>query len=488
MTYIAAPLSLRRLSALLLVLLGLVAPAARVSAQTGDQVLTTKYFTIHYPAGEEKTASWYASFADDVDVAVTQLLRAQPIEGITLRIYATEAEYGRANPMAEIHPGILAHVLPEIKEIGVAVERLRQAPPDLARESFRHEMTHVVAGELSGQNLPIGFQEGFAQYNELSSSRGHDVAQALQMAQDAGEPLLSLHDLNDLDTFRRNLDLAYPQSYALVAFLADHYGMAPFATFLTSLRTGLDLDTSLQTGYLKSGDDLDKEFREYLPAFLKEGWQTNILQANDINAGIALYEAGRFTEARDQFARSEHLFKDLGRTTDSEEAASHRLQAESAVKAADLAAQARQSLEKHDYAAAERYAVQAGEAFSNLSLDQYRQHAETTAQLARQGSEAMRLLQSAQAHKVSFNIPQAQAEAEQAGQLFAQLGDAPRVGDANALLSGLWLWQRLVGLVALGTGAICLLAGALAALRIRRRAPTLPNAVQQLREENRSWL
>src|SRR5438874_2694696 len=61
-----------------------------------DQTLTTKYFTITYPAGEEKTANWYAGFADEVDAAVSELLGAEPVQNLSLHIFATEEEYTQA--------------------------------------------------------------------------------------------------------------------------------------------------------------------------------------------------------------------------------------------------------------------------------------------------------------------------------------------------------------------------------------------------------
>src|SRR4051794_26749460 len=161
------------------ILLALVPAAHTWAADSADQQISTRYFTIIYPAGEEVTATWYAGFVDDVDTAVSELLGSDPVSGLTLHIYATEAEYQAANPLAEIHPDILAHAIPDRKEVGVAVERLREQAPELARVSFRHEMTHVVAGALSNQNLPIDFQEGLAQYNELSRDRAESVARII---------------------------------------------------------------------------------------------------------------------------------------------------------------------------------------------------------------------------------------------------------------------------------------------------------------------
>jgi hypothetical protein len=345
-----------------------------------------------------------------------------------------------------------------------------------------------VLAALSNQNLTIGFQEGFAQYNEMSSSRGHDVATALQAAQDAGEPFLSLRDLNDTSLFRRNLDVAYPQSYAVMAFLADRFGIGPFAYFLKTLGYNIGFEDALYMAYSVPMEDLDRQWREYLPHFLKEGWQTNILQANDLSTGIALYDAGRFTEAREQLTRSERLYTDLGRETDAEQAGDYRERAERAERASQSASSARQMLEKHDYSAAEREAAQAEQDFSVLELETHRQRAETTSQLARQGSEAVGLLEAVKDHRKAFKFSEAQAEAQQAGETLAQLGDAPRVAEVNAILSDMWLWQRLAGLAALGTGVLFLLLGGLAARRSLRKAGMSPLAIRQLREENRSWL
>ena len=49
-----------------------VLPRHALAQTSSEQKLETKYFTIYYPQGEEETASWYASFADDVSAAVSE--------------------------------------------------------------------------------------------------------------------------------------------------------------------------------------------------------------------------------------------------------------------------------------------------------------------------------------------------------------------------------------------------------------------------------
>src|SRR4051812_37635316 len=117
---------LRFLTFFFLLISALVPGAVLADGNSAQQHISTRYFVINYPSGEDKTANWYAGFADDVNASVSDLLGSEPLTGLTLNIYATEAEYTQVNPLAELHPGILAHSIPEIKEIGVAVERLRE--------------------------------------------------------------------------------------------------------------------------------------------------------------------------------------------------------------------------------------------------------------------------------------------------------------------------------------------------------------------------
>ena len=173
------------------------------------------------------------------------------------------------------------------------------------------------------------------------------------------------------------------------------------------------------------------------------------------------------------------------------EAAGYRENAEKAVHAGELATQARQSLEKHDYPAARRDADAAAQAYGALNLDARKDQAHTLEQLAGRGLSALSDLQASKDHRQVFALPQAQAEALQAGETFAALGDAPRVAEANQVLSELWVWKRLAGLAALGAGAASALIGVFSALRFRKRqairrlAANGPNG--QLKEDP-SWL
>jgi hypothetical protein len=465
----------------------LVGPRPAAAADDGEGRLSTRYFTIFYPTGEEKTAQWYAGFADDVSSAVSELLGAEPVTGLTLHIYNTEAEYTAANPQAELHPGIMAHAIPQRKEIGVAVERLREQPPEIARESFRHEMTHIVAGVLSGYNLPIGFDEGLAQYNESSATRAQATAEVVRAAQESGQSLLSWTALNNRRQFSRLMDLAYPQAYTVVAFLAEHYGMGAFGRFVDDLNQGQEYPAALQAAFGQPLDTLESEWRDYLPGFLKDGWRVNVLSDYDLTPAVDLYNAGRYAEARDRFARSEALYKDLGRTARQDEAATYRAKAERAEAATAQADQARQSLEAHDYAAAQQAATAARQTFADLALTADQGRAATTADLAGRGLAALAALDQAHTALEAFDLPLAEQQARQAGEAFATLGDTERVTAAGQILAESGQRRQGLGFMALAGGLLTVVGGLFAAWGIYRR-PRRPRAARPLVEENASWL
>ncbi len=470
-------------------------PSSGAFAQSSQEATrSTDYFTIFYPPGEEKTALWYAGFIDEVNRAVSELLGAEPVRGMTLHIYATEPDYWQANPMAELHPGILAHAIPERKEIGVAVERLRQQPPALARESFRHEITHIVAGSLSNQRLPIGFHEGLGQYNELSSTRVQEVVLGLQAAQDVGEPYLSWADLNDFARFRQNIEVAYPQSYSVMAFLADRYGMEPFIRFLSGLRDDLEYRHAILLAYSKPMEELEKEWHEYLPGFLQDGWKRNVLSANDLGYGLALMGAGQFADAEEHFKQAERLYTDLGRRDRASQASEYLANATKAKEADQASVQARKDLEAYDYSKAYSGAFSASQAFAELGLPDYQQHADDISLLAQKGTNAITQIEKARAGIKGFDLNGAKALAAEAGQAFSALGDAARVAEANALLSEIWTWQQSIGFGVAGIGVL-VLAGVLAGgwvslVRARKRKArgTDLAATPLFREENQSWL
>ncbi|MGA7730602.1 MAG: hypothetical protein WCD37_04955 [Chloroflexia bacterium] len=451
----------------------LLLPALASSAHaqsTLEKTLETRYFTIIYPEGEEASAEWYASFADDVNEAVAEMLGSDPLTGLTLHIYATEADYIAANPMAGDHAGIMAHAIPGQLEIGVAVERLRQVQPEIARESFRHEITHVIAGELSGQNLPIGFQEALAQYNELSTRRAQESAQMLRNAQDQGLPFLSWYDLNDRWSFSQSADLAYPQAYSVMAFLVDSYGMDDFSRFLAALKGSYDWIGSLRDVYGTGPRQLQRDWYAWLPGFLEGGWKTNLLTYYDLSPGVALFEAGHFDEAAEHFSHSYELYYQLSRTSRAAQAGEYLQKARRAGQAEIDATGARTALEAYEYRAARDNAQEAKATFTELGLTTHAQAVDQTFQLAQKGVGAVASMDSARKKASRFDLTGAREDARAASAVFGELGDTARTAQAMSLVAEMSKYSIYIGVGVLAAGLLAVAVGTVVGLRRQRRA------------------
>jgi hypothetical protein len=492
-----------RLFPSLLILLAAIVPAvialpsparAQTAPSAGENTFTTKYFTIIYPDGELASAQWYAGFIDDVDEGVSEMLGSNPLTGLTLHIYATEADYIAANPAAGDHAGIMAHANPDKREVGVAVERLRQVAPEIATQSFRHEMTHVVAGALSGQNLPVGFQEGLAQYNELSTQRAQSSMQALKNALDTHTSLLSWEDLNNPVIFGQNPDLAYPEAYSIMAFLANKYGMGDFADFLLALQRGEPWASALSLAYAQSWRPLQAAWRSYLPDFLSTGWQKNLFTYYDLSPGIALYDAGQFKQAVAHFSQSKALYEQLGRPTRAQAASDYLDKARSASNAEDQATRARSSLESYDYQTAYTLSQRAVQAFGTLDLKAQSDAAGETVALSQKGLGGVASLNNAKANMGGLNIFAARSDALSAAEVFASLGDKSHAAEATQLLSQLSGTTTLIGFGVLGAGLLALVLGLVVGVRrwyddlSRARARTVNTRLLSVGEENPEWM
>src|SRR6185436_19760481 len=142
----------------------------------------------------------------------------EPRAGIVITLYGDDDAYAEDNPAAAEEEGILGHANPVAGEIGIGVARLRDKTEATRRDSLRHELTHVILGDLSNQRLPIGFQEGIAQYLERDPEQRRRFATTLRKAAEAGQ-LLHFVDLNRQRPFLAQAGIAYPESYAMAVFL-----------------------------------------------------------------------------------------------------------------------------------------------------------------------------------------------------------------------------------------------------------------------------
>jgi len=123
--------------------------------------------------------------------------------------------------------------------------RAVSSTPINLRKTFIHELTHILLGQAftREEHVPRWLNEGVAMYEsrEWSFDRVFTITQAVLT-----DALLPLTDLTH--TFprdKKNLELAYCQSFYLVSFLVSQYGTEKFHTFIRSYSKEKVLDDVL---------------------------------------------------------------------------------------------------------------------------------------------------------------------------------------------------------------------------------------------------
>jgi hypothetical protein len=443
--------------ALLITLLALLfAPAGPARAQAGVdwRERPTAKFTILHAAGAEAEAERYAGFVDVIYDDIAAAFSFQTATPLTLRLYPTSESYYLVNPAARSVPGVVAHADFRRRELVVIVERTLQQTEEEVRNNVRHELTHIVAGDLSENRLNTGFQEGVAQYMERASRELESKIVALRAARDQGR-LLPWSAFDQREQIYADPTLGYPQTLSVVAFLVDREGFARLRQFLEISARSSGFRSALERAYGVSPADLEAEWRDWLPSYLDGGYRSNALEVYDPRYAGELLAQGRYLDAEadllaglDRAQKNPELYgPDLIATMEDLIA-----EARGGMRADELAEDARRALEQADYERAAELVGLARTAYATLGDSrQEAVLAEYEARVSR-GLRASEQLVAAAELARALRYPQARAAADDAASEFAALGDQLRLGNAAALRQSLDSRQRLAGLVLLTVG------------------------------------
>ena len=290
---------MRRLTSLLLTLIvaALLAPVGVLAQETGWEERRTDRFAILYTAGDEQAAAQYAGFVDAIYDEVAAIFAHRTATPITRRLYPSIERYYDINPLARGMPGIVAHADFRRHEVVVILPQTAAQTPDEIENNVRHELTHIVAAELSEDRLNTGFQEGLAQYVEHPSRELETKIRLLRSYADS-DRLLSWSDLDDRDTVYRNSEISYPESLSIVAFLIERHSFAKLHDFLTISARSSGYRSALERAFGATPADLEEQWRAWLPEYLAGGYRRNVLTAYDLSRAEELLHQGRYDEAR----------------------------------------------------------------------------------------------------------------------------------------------------------------------------------------------
>lgn len=438
---------------------GPAAPAAlrllpRVLAQSEVwRELRTARFAILYTDADAETARTYAGFADTIYDEVTAIFGHPTDTPITLRLYPTLESYQIINPLARSVAGIVAHADYRRHEVAVIIPQTSSQTPEEIQNNVRHELTHIVASDLSEDRLNVLFQEGLAQYVEHPSRELDAKIGLLQQALDQGL-LRRWSDLDDRETFYTNAQICYPQSLSIVAFLVERYSFAKLRAFLTLAPRASGYRSALDQTYGVSPDKLEDEWRAWLPGYLAGGYKRNALNAYDLSQAEGLLQQGRYSEAQKTLEQAIEWLKTTEQETVLQQAQQLLERSVAGQQAESLAGQARAALEVGRYSEAAELTDQAQQAFAALGDARQDTVLREYAARAQRGLQADAALHQAGQLAEALRYPQARAQADAALEVFRALGDAERADRALTLRSTMDQRQSLLGAVLLALGGL----------------------------------
>lgn len=448
---------MRFLSWLLVVLIGVAvfAPVATQAQDSDWHEQRTSEFVILYRSADEAIARLYAGFVDAVYDEVAALFAYRTLTPVTLRLYSTVEDYEEVNPLARRLPGVVAHADFRRHELAVVVQQVSVQSRDELQNTIRHELTHIVAAELSADRLNVGFQEGLAQFVEHPTQA---LVVKMQVLSEAlrRDGLLRWDDLDDRDMVYGAAQVSYPECLSIVAFLVQHFSFAKVRAFLTLSAHSSGYRSALERGFGSTPDVLEREWRAWLPGYVAGGYGGTMLAAYDLSRAEALLQQGRYGEARAELEVVMTWLRVMDQGAVLRSAEQLLVRSSDGQAAERLANDARAALGDADYVRASALVVQAREAFARLDdqrqdgvLGVYAERAALGIQASMALTEALRL-------EGRLSYGRARAVVDQAAAQFAALGDGGGVDQALAVRARLDQRQSWLGtlLLVLGIGGI----------------------------------
>ncbi len=448
----------RLLVPLLAALIAILLVPGQAAAQPGLpwRERATAHFTILYAPGSEIEAERYAGWVDEIYAELAAAFGFRTAAPLTLRLYPTSEDYYQVNPAARNVPGVIAHADFRRRELVVIVERTTRQTEVEVRNNVRHELTHIIAADLSENRLNTGFQEGLAQYMEHASGELERRVAMLRVVRDQGR-LLPWSAFDHRDQIYGAPEVAYPQTLSVVAFLVERNGFAQFREFLRVSARSSGYRSALERIYARTPTELEAEWLDWLPGYLNGGYRRNAVERYDLALVRDLVTQGNYAAAVEELQQTLEWLRRQADTQPPDvldEAEALLARAQAGMRAEELAERARVALEAADYERSLVLIEAARTAYGKLNDTRQAEVLAIYEQRATRGLQASAQLAAASRLAQGLRYPEARAAADSAAAEFAALGDTVRHGNALSLRATLDQRQRLVGLVLVLVGAL----------------------------------
>lgn len=239
-------------------------PLPRPAIVAGE--LSTRRFRILYTARAEGAARALSQEIEGVRDTFGQLLGRDWPGTTELRLGVGREEFEALALPHGAPPGwAVALAYPAHQIILLDALSLRS---DQGTTTLRHELAHVALGQL-GPEWPRWFQEGLAMNlsgEQLSVTQYTALFRAVRQ-----ERVLHFEDLaRGWPEHPRDVEVAYAQSSAFVAHLADRYGPQRMAELVDSVGRGASFEAAFARAFRVTLRLEEELWREALPA--RYGW------------------------------------------------------------------------------------------------------------------------------------------------------------------------------------------------------------------------
>ncbi len=130
-------------------------------------------------------------------------------------------------------------------------------------KTIRHEYTHAIIHDLAGNNCPIWLHEGLAVYSEKGSH--NDNIQLVRSALKSNS-VFSFQMLSHSQVWKSNnhAPLAYSQSYGVVSYMIQRWGMHMVRDFLQKIESGQSFESVLSAITNSTITELEREWKAYV--------------------------------------------------------------------------------------------------------------------------------------------------------------------------------------------------------------------------------
>ena len=449
------PTSRHSLLILLVVALSLLAPGT-VRAQEATESAVGAVRIVATPEATIDAASFGVSVTPAITEAWPQfaaLFATEPERGITITLVPS-IDPATINGWHWITD--IAWMSPDGANAMVATDGFSQLSETEANNVLRNILARAFLQQAGGGHVPAGLEAGLARYLESPVVATQAQLGSLVQGLDQAGTLPAWPEIVANEPATLSVEERTANGYALIAFLAERYGVIGLRTLVTSYAGSADLDANLTASFGQTSAALNGPWETFLPRWFASGWRDNAAAAFDISRAESLFARGAYEAATAEAERSQRLFTDIG-----DEAGLSRVEALLAQCAVGLQAdglmqQTEQALNQHDYTGAMTYLLQAEALYGVLppehrpdtAIERYRT-------LASSGMDADSQFAAAQeAGDGWFSAAEARGDALAAGNAYASLGNEAGRAEAAALVSTIdtRIWRMVYLLSAIVVG------------------------------------